>query len=175
MTEDIIAADKQKTLSSRVNNQLHKRLLNSINNTRDKARMNSLGLQHAGDWLHVVPSPVLGLHLRPQEFRFAMLYCLGVPIYSSEGPCVACGLPCDVRGDHLISCGAAGERIDRHNQLCDAVYHTAVSALLGPRREDRAILPGADNRPADVLLPNWSGGKDAAIDITVVNPLRKVW
>ena len=30
--------------------------------TRDIARLASLGLPHAGDWLNVVPSPSLGLH-----------------------------------------------------------------------------------------------------------------
>ena len=72
-----------------------------------------------------------------------------------------------------ISCGSAGERISRHNLLRDAVYQTAVSANLAPLREERAILPGTDARPADVLIPNWGvGPKDMAIDVTVVNPLR---
>ena len=75
-------------------------------------------------------------------------------------------------GDHAISCGAAGERISRHNKLRDALYHTAVSAQLGPTREDRALLPGGDQRPADVMIPNWSGGRDTAFDVTVVNPLQ---
>ena len=45
-------------------------------------------------------------------------------------------------------------------------------ACLGPTREDKALIPGSDARPADVLIPNWSGGKDTAMDITVVNPLQ---
>ena len=44
--------------------------------------------------------------------------------------------------------------------------------ILGPTREDRALLPGTEARPADILLPGWSGGKDTALDITVVNPLQ---
>ena len=117
-------------------------------------------------------SPAPGLHLRPQEFGFMVLYRLGVPLYQAQGPCNACAQVSDVLGDHWISCGSAGERIDRHNQLRDALYHTAVSALLAPTREDRALLPGGDHRPADVLIPNWSGGRDAAMDVTVVNPLQ---
>ena len=35
---------------------------------REIARLASLGLPHAGSWLSVVPSPALGLHLRPAEF-----------------------------------------------------------------------------------------------------------
>ena len=71
-----------------------------------------------------------------------------------------------------ISCGWGGERIARHNLIRDVLYNTCSSAALGPTREDRAILPGTEARPADILLPGWSGGKDTALDITVVNPLQ---
>ena len=93
-------------------------------------------------------------------------------IYQKEGSCVACGSHSDAMGDDAISCRAKGERIARHNQLRDALFHTASSALLAPSREERALLSGGDQRPADVLISNWSGGKDAAMDITVVNPLQ---
>ena len=39
-------------------------------------------------------------------------------------------------------------------------------------REDRALLPGTEARPADILLPHWTGGRDTALDITVINPLQ---
>ena len=48
-----------------------------------------------------------------------------------------------------------------------------MSAGLGPVKEGRFLLPGQDRRPADVLLPFWNGGKDAALDVTVVNPLQR--
>ena len=72
-----------------------------------------------------------------------------------------------------LSCGFGGERISRHNQLRDALFDTAVAAGLGPVKEGRFLLPGQDRRPADVLLPYWNGGKDAALDVTVVNPLQR--
>ena len=93
-------------------------------------------------------------------------------IFSTNGQCTACPLPSDSRGDHAISCGYEGERISRHNHLRDAIYSTAVQACLGPTREERALIPGSEAKPADVLIPNWSGGKDTALDITVVNPLQ---
>ena len=34
------------------------------------------------------------------------------------------------------------------------------------------MLPGECGRPADVLIPGWASGKDAAIDVTVINPLQ---
>ena len=36
----------------------------------------------------------------------------------------------------------------------------------------RFFLPGTDRRPVDVLIPHWAGGKDAALDVTVINPLQ---
>ena len=48
----------------------------------------------------------------------------------------------------------------------------ASSAVLNPVKEGRFLLPGNDRRPADVLLPNWAAGRDAALDVTVVNPLQ---
>ena len=54
----------------------------------------------------------------------------------------------------------------------DALYNTCEQACLGPSREDRALIPGSNAKPADVLIPSWTGGKDTALDITVVNPLQ---
>jgi hypothetical protein len=68
-------------------------------------------------------------------------------------------------------CGSHGERIARHNQLRDAIYQVAASSNLAPRKEENALLPGTSARPADVLIPKWTGGKDTALDVTVVSPL----
>ena len=49
----------------------------------------------------------------------------------------------------------------------------AFQAALGPRKEPAGLLPGSDDRPADVLLPFLANGKDAALDVSVVNPLQQ--
>ena len=99
-------------------------------------------------------------------------YRLGCPVFPTSGKCPACPNFSDKEGDHAISCGYQGERTARHNHLRDLLYHTALSAALGPTREDRALIPGTEARPADVLLPNWTGGRDTALDVTVINPLQ---
>ena len=71
-----------------------------------------------------------------------------------------------------LSCGVGGERISRHNHLRDALFDTAVASGLGPPKEGRFLLPDDGRRPADVLVPNWAGGRDAAMDVIVVNPLQ---
>ena len=72
-----------------------------------------------------------------------------------------------------MCCGTGGERIARHNHLRDAIFDTAAAAGLGPVKEGRFLLPGCDRRPADVLLHNWAQGRDAALDVTVVTPMRQ--
>ena len=118
-----------------------------------------MGLSHAGDWLNVVPCPALGLHLRSQEFIVVAKYQLGMNIYTSAGPCPACGIHSDQLGDHAMCCGQQGERISRHNILRDALFSAAQSAALGPTKEGRFLLPGSDRRPADILIPPLGQGE----------------
>ncbi len=72
-----------------------------------------------------------------------------------------------------LCCGSQGERISRHNALRDALHSVAVKAALGPTREGRFLLPGGDRRPADILIPNWTRGRDSALDVTVTHPLQQ--
>ena len=57
---------------------------------REKARLLSLTLDHAGDWLNTPPLKALGLHLRPPEFVLALKYRLGMQVFDTAGPCPAC-------------------------------------------------------------------------------------
>ena len=70
-------------------------------------------------------------------------------------------------------CAYLGERTFRHNLLRDAIYNASASACLNPAREIRGLLPGSAARPADVFLPAWDKGRDAALDVTVISPLQK--
>ena len=58
-----------------------------------------------------------------------------------------------------------------HNLLRDALHQSADPAALGPVKKGRFLLPGRDARPVDLLIPRWEGGKDAALDITVVREI----
>ena len=52
----------------------------------------------------------------------------------------------------------------------DTLFNTALQACLCPSRKDRTLIPA--NRPAYLLIPHWSDGKDAAMDVTADNPLQ---
>ena len=65
-----------------------------------------------------------------------------------------------------MNCGSQGERIGRNNRLWDALHDTAAAAGLGPVKEEKFLLP------ADIPIPNLCRGQDAALDVTVINPLQ---
>ena len=52
------------------------------------------------------------------------------------------------------------------------LLHSTAAAALAPAKEGRFLLPGKGGRPADILIPGWSNGRDAALDVTVINPLQ---
>ena len=87
-----------------------------------------------------------------------------MPVYNSAGTCPACGEDTVVMGDQRIVCGTGRERIARHNALRDALHDTAAAA---GQKETRALLPGNNRRPADIYIPGWSRGRDAALDVCV--------
>ena len=146
--------------------------LGGVEGGRENARLACLGQPYAGAWLNVVPSPPLGLHLRASEFVPALKLRLGMDVFSTAGPCPACGSHSDKLGDHALCCATDGSRIGRHNALRDALHATAVSAGIGATKESSHLLPGSGRKPADVFLPYWTGGKDTAWDVTVVHPLQ---
>ena len=48
-----------------------------------------------------------------------------------------------------------------------------ANGLLFQCNEPDVLLPGSDDRPADILIPIWTEGEDTALDVTVVNPLQQ--
>ena len=103
VTIDSLTGATQRAVSLKIN--LHKLQLLSnhidgLDNVREKARLTSLGLPLAGDWLNVLPSPTLGLHMRPAEFVVSVKYRLGVPVFPEAGQCPACHLLWQPGGEH---------------------------------------------------------------------------
>ena len=60
-------------------------LVEATEDVREKARLQCLVRDGAGDWLGALPSKGLGLHLRKAEFCMAGRYLLGMAVFSSEG------------------------------------------------------------------------------------------
>ena len=90
-----------------INNiKLLKNHITGLEVVSDIARMASLGLPHAGDWLNVIPSPALGLHLRPPEFITSVKHRLGMNIFLRRGPCTVQPIPSPVTPRGTMQCPA---------------------------------------------------------------------
>ena len=174
VTTESLVGVSQKSASYAVDLHNKSLLLNHFTqegSARNIARLASVGLEHSGDWLAATPCPALGLHLRGPEFTAFLKYRLGIPLYGMDSTCPACGAPNDRMGDHALGCAKYDERIARHNLILDVLFEAAAGAALALACEGRHLLPGTQARPADVLIPRWVYGKDAAVDITVTSPL----
>ena len=173
VVESLISA-KQKDLSNLIDKHNLSTLLSSAQGQREIARLNSVGLPKAGAWLQAIPSKSLGLHLRNREMKVSLSYRLGLNVFAVAGPCGACvTMNSDRLGDHAIACGSQGERILRHNSMRDILFQTALQAGLCPAKEEQALIPGKNYRPADVFLPNWRNGRSTCVDITIVSSLQQ--
>ena len=170
---DIDVPLHQRSLSLSIDEASFQHLLSTAPSIRCRALALSSSLPHAGDWLNVLPSPSLGLHLQDREFRCCLRYWLGIPLHSNPFPCPECHSSADVFGDHQVGCGGNGDRISRHNAIRDVIFSAAQSAALAPSKESPGIVPSSLSRPADVLLPNWSSGRPAALDVHVISPLQQ--
>ena len=130
--EDIDVPLCQRVLSATIDEPNFDRLLDTSTTTRQRALTLSSALQHAGDWLNVLPSPTLGLHLHSNEFRLCLRYWLGLPLFAVSSACPQCLRPADTFGDHQVGCGGNGDRVARHDALRNAIFTAAQSAALGP-------------------------------------------
>ena len=165
---------RQRTLSRLIDEASFDYLIESAPGVRSKALALSSALPHAGDWLNVVPSSALGLHLLDQEFRPCLQYWLGLPIFAEGVRCPVCRSVADPFGDHHVGCGGNGDRIHRHNSIRDAIFSAAQTAALAPRKELPSLVPCSQSRPADIFLPNWERGRAAALDVSVISTLQRL-
>ena len=128
-------------------------------------------------WIWAIPSPALGQDLTPEEMSILIKWWLGLPVSPDGTVCPRCPgqVALDPHGHHALTCKRGPDVISRHNALRDCFFHFCRWAGLNPQREVGAGLGSSQHsqkRPADVLLPNWSLGRDAAIDFTIVHPLN---
>ena len=107
-----------------------------------------------------------------QEFTIALCRQLRLPLDDTVSVCSACeNALLDTFGDHSIICLASVDRIKRHNAVRDQIFYTCKAAHLSPQIES-GVDSASQQRPADVLLRNWSCGRPLAIDVTITSPLQ---
>ena len=115
----------------------------------------------------------LGLHLLPNEFRAAVKYRLGAPIYEKERKSPYCKTGfLDTPGDHAVACHGRGDMISQHDHLRDKFFSACSALNLSPVCQQKNLIPETNCGPGDMYLPCWSAGQPAALDITITSPLQ---
>ena len=153
--EEIDVPLHQWSLSRMIDEATYSYLLDSAPDSRSWALALSTAIPHAGDWLNVVPSAALGLHLHDREFCLCLDYWLGLRITGRNPRCSVCAKEgiVDSFGDHYVGCSGNEDRIHRHDSLRDVLFSAAQTAALAPRKEIPSLILGTNSRPADIYLP----------------------
>jgi hypothetical protein len=150
--------------------------------TRMKNLLLACTMSHASDWLQAPPIPGLGLSLPNDNFRAALKFRLGLPLFDANLSCPAtsrdgasCGEPLDAFGDHALCCHFGSSRLFRHNNVRDVLGHTAVAAgLTAVVVEKKNQISGSKKKPGDLTVQQYhSGFQSTAFDVTVTHPLQK--
>ena len=80
----------QRPLPYCIDEAVYNQLLSVAPDSQSRALVLSTSLPHTGDWLNVVPSSMLSLHLQDKEFRLCLKYCLGLRISNERIICPVC-------------------------------------------------------------------------------------
>ena len=167
---------RQAEASFSFDEEMHKYLVDSAPNEREKQRLLRVARPHAGTFVTAVPSEDDGKDclLKPRLYRIAVAFRLGLPVLNNEISCPLCMQPINVYGDHATCCAKNGDLVVRHNALRNLVYSIASDGLLKPVLEKQGILgPTTGRRPGDVAIPDWKHHNGLAIDVAVTSPLTK--
>uniref|UniRef100_A0A1X7VSC9 Uncharacterized protein n=1 Tax=Amphimedon queenslandica TaxID=400682 RepID=A0A1X7VSC9_AMPQE len=155
--DSIYVPISQHCLYSGIHKSSFSSLLGSAPSTRFRALALSSSLPHSGDWLSVVPSSQLGLHLLDQEFRLFCQCWQGINHSSEPLPCWVCPSQTDVFGDHQLGCRWNRNLIRHHDSIRDVLYVAAQSVALAHRKEVPSLIPGSSAPPAAIFLPQLKG------------------
>ena len=98
-----------------------------------------------------------------------------LPVSPDGASCSRCkNHALDPVGHHALTCKRGPYVTARHNALRDCLAGYCRRAHLNPTLEAGAGLDDRQTRPADILLPVWTLGASAALDLTVVHPLNSI-
>ena len=66
---------------------------------------------------------------------------LGLPVFPEEANCSFCRKLSNSCGDHVLcACHTSGGIVQRQDLIRDAIFDTALTALLRPKREENYLL-----------------------------------
>jgi hypothetical protein len=170
--DNLQTAKKQRLLSAAIDRKAWKELLENSSSLSDRVRLQAVSDPFAADWLTATPSTGLGQRLEANEMQTLLKSRLGLPVCEVSTSCPFCpNKVLDKFGHHATTCKKGPDVVNRHNRLRNKINQFCAKARLNPRLE-QGCNRNSQTRPADILIPLWSLGHSAALDITIVHPLN---
>jgi len=132
-----------------------------------------LEVQKAGmgdEWMSPPPQVGSGLCMGGRQYATMVKWHLGeclLPADCAGRPCGVCGEAVDVFGDHAVTCAKSGFGA-RHLGV-QAFFSQILTQAQTPHKRE-VDIPGDGKRPADILLAQWDGQRDLAVDLTISRP-----
>ena len=146
--------------------------------TPNKARLNSLSNQFSSAWTSIINNQNECPELNAAQIRLLLQFRLGKNLFAREVDCLVCtGRMSDRKGHHEIVCAGLNRTKGRHDRVRVELFKIAGRAGLLPAREPANMLTqldGSDDKPADVLIPDYQNGKGCCFDIVVSSPFTHV-
>jgi hypothetical protein len=136
---------------------------------RDRTRLASQKGSVATGWLRALPNKARRTEIPDSEFRLLLRWWLGLPVLpvgATLPGCPLCRDALDPFGDHFVCCERNGNT-QRHNAFRDAFFAVCVRNGVAVEKEAECV---DKQRPADVLLLQWSRGQHVAIDFVCTHP-----
>ena len=175
---------KQKSLSRAVDGAIMQDLIDS-GDVHHRAHYNLVSCEGAGAWLFAMPSQTLGLGLHARFFITLLQRWLRMEMFEKEFHCPLCDELMDIYGDHALVCPCGGDRTKRHNLLRNQCARFCRGYNMRPEVEKSGLLSARmdeerldgeqlveGRRPADIFLPSWDLGGNAALDFAVTSGLK---
>ena len=145
------------------------RLLESLPDVKERARLLAVSAPKSSDWLHALPIASCGLRLDDEAVRIAAGLRLGSKLCEPH-ECV-CGGSVDPRGHHGLSCRRSSGRSSRHHNLNDIVWRALAKADIPAVKEPSGLSRTDGKRPDGLTQIPWAGGKCLLWDVTVTDTL----
>ena len=133
------------------------------------ARILASTSEHAGDWLHALPSAPLGLRLSDEELRISVGLRLGIPLVV-EHTC-RCGTTVLADGHHGLSCVRSSGRSSRHRAVNYLIAQAFRSIDIPVILEPPGLARGDGKRPDGLTMVPWVQGRSLIWDFTCPDTL----
>jgi hypothetical protein len=167
----------QRCLSHNVHLKIRSILFNAAD-APGKARLNALSNPYSSAWTSIISNHNECPDLTAAQIRILLKFRMGMHLFPLELDCSACtGRKSDRKGHHDVVCAGLNRTKGRHDRLRDELCKIAARAGLLPSKEPPNILKPVDSsndKPADVLIPDYQNGKACCFDIVISSPFTQV-